>query len=377
MLPRGSPGDPLDELAQIGDRLAVVAAVGAGRVDDHGSYLSGRQPVPGSAAPAAVPTPRLGPGPRPRAFRLASPGGLGQPRDVRVLVTGAAGFVGGHLLPVLAERGHDVVATDVEVDVSDGEAVASSVARAAPDAIVHLAAQSSVARSGQEPLLTYRVNFLGTRAVLEAAARAPRRPRVLLVGSGEQYGVAAPGAPPFDEGAALRPRSAYARTKACADLLGAAHAARGLDVVRTRSFNHTGPGQADVFVASSFARQAVEIAAGRREPRMRVGNLDSVRDFLDVADVVDAYARLLEPSVPAGAYNVASGAGLRIGGLLEMILELADIDPEVTLDPARLRPTDHSVGDSTRLREVTGWSARTPLREALRRVIADWRERSS
>jgi GDP-4-dehydro-6-deoxy-D-mannose reductase len=108
-----------------------------------------------------------------------------------------------------------------------------------------------------------------------------------------------------------------------------------------------------------------------------VGNLDSVRDFLDVADVVNAYVRLLEPSVPAGVYNVASGEGIRIGDLLEMILDLADIRPEVTLDPARLRPTDHAVGDSTRLREVTGWRPRVPLREALRRVIADWRERTS
>jgi len=303
--------------------------------------------------------------------------GLGQPPGVRVLVTGAAGFVGGHLLPLLAERGHEVVATDREVDVAEPAAVAASVSHAAPDAIVHLAAQSSVALSGREPLLTYRVNFLGTRAVLLAAARAPRRPRVLLVGSGEQYGVAAPGAPPFDESAALRPRSAYARTKACADLLGAAHAAAGLDVVRARSFNHTGPGQADAFVASSFARQAVEIASGRREPRLRVGNLDSVRDFLDVGDVVDAYARLLEPSVPAGAYNVASGEGRRIGDLLELILELADVHPAVTVDPERLRPTDHAVGDATLLRSVTGWRPRVPFREAILRLLADWRERSS
>jgi GDP-4-dehydro-6-deoxy-D-mannose reductase len=296
---------------------------------------------------------------------------------VRVLVTGAAGFVGGHLLPVLAALGHDAVATDREVDVADDAAVEACVTRVAPDAIVHLAALSSVVLSGREPRLTYRVNFLGARAVLRAAARARRRPRVLLVGSGDQYGVSAPGAPPFDEDAPLRPRSAYARTKACADLLGAAHAAAGLDVVRTRSFNHTGPGQADVFVASSFARQAVEIAAGRREPRLRVGNLDSVRDFLDVADVVDAYARLLEPSVPAGVYNVARGDGIRIGDLLEMILDLAEIHPEMTVDPARMRPTDHAVGDSTRLRRVTGWRPRVPLRDTLRRVIADWQERSS
>jgi len=255
--------------------------------------------------------------------------------------------------------------------------VAEAVGRFAPDAVVHLAAISSVARSRREADLTYRVNFLGSRAVLEAVrSRAPRA-RVLLVGSGDVYGTAPPGAPPFRESDPLRPGSPYARAKACADLLGGHHARCGLDVVRVRSFSHSGPGQADAFVASSFARQLAEIGAGRREAVLRVGNLESVRDFLDVDDVVEAYPRLLSPRVPAGVYNVASGRGWRIGELLDRLIGHARVAPEVRVDAARVRPTDHSVGDATRLRETSGWQPRIDFGDTLARLLDDWRSRVS
>jgi GDP-4-dehydro-6-deoxy-D-mannose reductase len=291
------------------------------------------------------------------------------------MVTGAGGFVGRHLLPRLAADGHDVSGCDLEVDVTDPAAVGKAVAACAPEALVHLAALSSVARSHDAAAATYRVNYLGTRNALEAAAQAPARCRVLVVGSGDEYGTAAPGAPPFREDAPLRPRSPYARTKAAADLLAGAAAARGLDVVRVRSFNHTGPGQSETFVAASFARQCAEIAEGLRKPLVRVGNLESVRDFLDVEDVVDAYTRLLDPGCPAGVYNVASGRGRRVGELLDGLLDLAGVKAEIVVDAQRLRPADHSVGDATRLRTVTGWSPRVPFRTSLERLMAHWRSR--
>jgi nucleoside-diphosphate-sugar epimerase len=296
---------------------------------------------------------------------------------VRAFVTGAKGFVGRHLVPRLRRAGYEVVATDIELEVSNAPAVEAAVARATPALLIHLAAVSFVPESRADPERTYRVNFLGARAVLEAAARAAPGARVLLACSGDQYGPSAPGAAPFTEASPQRPRSPYAHTKVAADLLGDCYAARGLDVVRSRAFNHTGPGQTEGFVLPSFARQAVEIALGRREPVMRVGNLDSVRDFLDVEDVLEAYLALAAPGVPAGVYNVASGRAVRIGDALEAVLKHAGVAPRIEVVPERMRPTDQVVGDATRLREATGWEPRVPFDTTLERLVTHWRERLS
>lgn len=296
---------------------------------------------------------------------------------MRAFVTGGAGFVGRHLVPRLEREGWEVVSRDRELDVSDQAEVERALEWIKPGLVVHLAAISSVPESRREPTLTFRVNFLGTHALLEALAHKAPGARVLLVGSADAYGSAAPGSPPFRESSPLRPRSPYARTKAAADLLGAAYQARGLDVVRVRAFNHTGPGQSDAFVLPSFARQAAEIAAGKREPVLHVGNLDSMRDFLDVEDVIEAYLALSDRAVPAGAYNVASGVGRRVGDALEEILALAGVAPEIQTDPVRLRPTDSAAGDASRLREATGWEPRVPFETTLARLVADWRERVS
>jgi GDP-4-dehydro-6-deoxy-D-mannose reductase len=296
---------------------------------------------------------------------------------VRAFVTGSAGFVGRHLAPRLEAEGFEVLGRDREVDVTDVAALERAIAAARPDAVFHLAAVSSVAASMRHPELAFRVNYLGSRAVLDATARCAPGARVLLVGSSEEYGALGPGDPPVDEEAPLRPRSPYARSKAAADLLGAARARTGLDVVRARAFNHTGPGQSDAFVLSSFAKQLVEIASGRREPRLRVGNLDSVRDFLDVSDVVDAYVALVDRAVRPGVYNIASGIGVRIGDALEQLAEIAGVRPEVVVDPERLRPADVALGDATRLRRATGWAPRVPFPDTLASLVADWRGRLS
>jgi len=171
----------------------------------------------------------------------------------------------------------------------------------------------------------------------------------------------------------MAPRSPYAWSKAAAEWLGGLAAREGRDVVRVRAFNHTGAGQSERFVASTFARQVAEIAAGRRPPRMDVGNLSSLRDFLDVDDVVDAYLALLDPAVPADVYNVASGHGITVQSLLDELIAIAGIDPEIRVDPERFRPTDASVGDASRLRAATGWQPRRPLRETLSGLIEGWR----
>jgi GDP-4-dehydro-6-deoxy-D-mannose reductase len=171
----------------------------------------------------------------------------------------------------------------------------------------------------------------------------------------------------------LAPRSPYARSKAAAEVLGNEAAARGLDVIRLRPFNHTGAGQTPQFVASDFAKQVSEIAAGRRAPQMRVGNLDSLRDFLHVDDVLDAYLGLLDRSAPADIYNVASGEGTSIRDLLDMLCDIADVTPDVEIDPERFRPTDWVIGDASRLRKATGWKPTRMLRDALVELVEYWR----
>jgi GDP-4-dehydro-6-deoxy-D-mannose reductase len=293
---------------------------------------------------------------------------------MRVFVTGVAGFAGQRLKARLQAAGAQVIGTDLELDVADAGRVADAVAAARPDAIAHLAAISFVPEAIRNPRAVYRVNFLGAHSILEAARKISPGVRVLLVGSGHVYGSAEPGAPPFDEGSVLRPDSPYAWSKAAGDLLGGVYASRGVDVVRVRPFNHTGVGRPDHFVESSFARQIAEIEAGLRPPQMAVGNLDAVRDFLDVEDVIDAYLRLLDPGVPAGPYNVASGAGIRIRDLLDSLLAQTAVQPEVRVDQARWRPVDTSVGSADRLAQATGWAPAIPLREALKGLLDGWRE---
>ena len=296
---------------------------------------------------------------------------------MRIWVTGAGGFVGTRLVARLSAAGHEVHASDRELDVADAARVARGLARARPQAIVHLAALSSVSETAADPWAALRVNYFGARSVLAGAVREVPHARVLLVGSAQVYGSAAPGSPAFDERAPLRPASAYAWTKASADLLGAVHARRGLDVVRVRPFNHTGPGRPDRFVEASFARQIAEIEAGLRPPRIEVGNLDAVRDFLHVDDVIDAYVRLLDRSAPPGVYNVASGAGLAVGAILAALLALSPLGArvEVRMDRARWRPTETSVGRADRLAEKTGWAPRVPTSALWSELLDDWRRR--
>jgi GDP-4-dehydro-6-deoxy-D-mannose reductase len=294
---------------------------------------------------------------------------------MRVFVTGAGGFVGGHLLPRLRSEGVEVFASDREVDVTDRERVQTEIRKARPDALIHLAAQSSVAASFEDPLEAFRLNFLGSLNVLAAMNEEAPGGRVLLIGSADGYGSDTGGPQPIRESEPLRPESPYARSKAAAELLGRAAAEDGLDVVRVRSFTHIGAGQGDRFVASSFARQLVEIAEGLRDPILRVGNLDSVRDFLDVRDVVEAYWRLLDRDAPADVYNVASGRGVPLRRLLDELIALAGVEPQVEVDPKRYRPADHRVGDASRLRAATGWEPTVPLGQTLDDLVRYWRER--
>jgi GDP-4-dehydro-6-deoxy-D-mannose reductase len=314
----------------------------------------------------------------------------------RLLLTGATGFVGRHIAALLAEAhpGLELLGlvrpggtpasslpsgvAAVHADLMDPAAVEAAVARARPDAIVHLAAQSSPARSWSDPAGTLATNVLGLVHLLQALRQLSLAPRVLVVGSSEEYGAAPPEALPLGEEAPLRPASPYAASKVAQSYVALQyHLAHGLPIVRTRTFHHTGPGRGEAFAESSFARQLAEIEAGRREPVIEVGNLDSVRDFTDVRDVARAYWALLNEGRPGEVYNVATGVGVRLRDILDRLVALARRRVAVRVDPGRLRPADVPalVGDPSRLRAATGWEPRIPLERSLADLLDDWRRR--
>ncbi len=309
---------------------------------------------------------------------------------MRVLVTGANGFVGHHLCAALEARGHTVVAAGhsrqgggvLPLDLQDALSVRGVVDVARPDAVAHLAAQAFVPAAIADPWYTHDVNAGGTLRLLEAiragrAAGGPN-PRVLVAGSADVYGAQPPATFPLAETALLRAANPYAASKIAAESYALAAAGTyGMDVVVTRAFNHIGPGQDRRFAIASFALQLAAIAAGG-DPLLRVGNLDAERDFLDVRDVVGAYVLLLEGAgAPGEVYNVASGRAVALKEMLRQLVTIARVGVEIRDDPQRLRPSDTPllVGDARKLRAATGWEPAIPLAAALRDVYADARVR--
>ena len=302
------------------------------------------------------------------------------------LVIGAGGFVGSYLLRQLMEEGHRPGATKLpheslaidgvevyDLDLGDQAAVRRLLEAERPAQIYHLAAQSSVAVSWKKPELTVDVNIKGTLHLLEAVRSIEGyEPRILLVGSGEEYGYLREGACPIAETEPLRPGNLYAVTKACQNMLGSVYArAYGMGIVMVRAFNHIGPGQSPTFVAGSFALQIAEIEAGLRPPLMQVGNLEAKRDFSDVRDVVRAYTMLMEKGIAGETYNVGSGRAVPIRELLDTMLSLSRESIAVEQDPARMRPSDVPLieADTSKLREDTGWAPIYPLEETLTAML--------
>lgn len=306
----------------------------------------------------------------------------------RALVTGCNGFVGRALVGRLMAAGYEVWGVDrteadadfggkrcLRGDLTDAGFVASAIAEASPSCVVHLAAQSSVAKSFDDPTSTVRDGTMPALNVLETVRRGGTNARVLLVGSADEYGSVSPAQIPVREDVPANPESPYALAKVIQSQYGRMYTKLyGVDAVMTRSFNHTGPGQRDVFVLSSFAKQVAEIRRGKRVPDLEVGNLDVRRDFLDVRDVCDAYVVLLKKGRMGETYNVCSGNSYRVGDLLSQLCTLAGVHVSIRVDVSRLRPIDTPElrGDPSKIREHTGWTAKLPIQDTLKSLLDYW-----
>ncbi len=309
---------------------------------------------------------------------------------MRVLIVGASGFVGGHLVAECLARGDEVRGTLrpgeegsardrraqwSAADLLDGASLEGAIAGARPEGIVHLAGQANVAEAHRDPAGTFRANAEGTLRLLEAARRTAPAARIVVVTSAEVYGAVPASGQPISESAPLAPTSPYGVSKAAADLVAEAAARAGQHVVRMRPFNHIGPGQRPGFIAPDMAVQIAAIERGEREPAVRVGNLTAARDFTDVRDVARAYRDALDRGAAGAVYNVASGAATPIETVVRFFVDRARVPVRLEPDPARLRPSDVPVtrGDASKAARELGWRPRIALEESLAAVLEEWR----
>lgn len=310
---------------------------------------------------------------------------------MKALIIGGGGFVGRYLAEHLIQNlGWNTVLTklpseQVEIegceaynlDILDKDAVEALLVRQKPDAILHLAAQSSVAYSWKNPQLTTDVNVHGCLNVLDAVRDMENyAPKILLIGSGEEYGALPAGTSLVSETTPVSPGNPYAITKLTQTLFGQLYAkAYGMQIIMVRAFNHVGPGQAPQFVVSDFCKQAAEIAAGLRAPAMYVGNLSAARDFTDVRDVVRAYGLLVQYGKAGEIYNVGSGKAVVVEDLLKQIIEKSGAKITVEVDPAKLRPIEVPVirADITKLQRDTGWKPEITLEQTIKETLAYWK----
>ncbi|KPJ63215.1 MAG: hypothetical protein AMS15_01280 [Planctomycetes bacterium DG_23] len=312
---------------------------------------------------------------------------------MRALITGVLGFAGRHLARHLNEKGDEVFGLDLALqeepcleeiparvfscDITERSAVSEVIKQVRPEAIYHLAAVSSPPEARARPLVAWRVNFCGTINLYEAVRKSDLAPRILFIGSAAEYGLQLEGKP-LTENSRLLPQGPYAQSKAAADLASLAYFnAYGLEIIRLRPFNHTGPGQSAKFVASDFAR-AIALAEADLGPKVvKVGSLAAKRDFLDVRDVVRAYYLAFEHGKAGEVYNIASGCAYSIREILDVLLGMSRVSLEVEVEEERLRPGEEAVlqGSAEKFAGLTNWRPQIPFDATLKDLLDWWRER--
>lgn len=310
---------------------------------------------------------------------------------MKALIIGGAGFVGGYLINELSENGFEVHATCLEseniaekcevhrLDIMDKSSITDIFNKIMPDVVYHLAAQSSVAVSWSKPQLTAEVNVIGSINVLESfrKCRNSANIRLIMIGSGEEYGYIRPEACPLSEAEPLHPGNIYAATKACQEMIGEIYArAYELNIVMVRAFNHSGAKQSSTFVISDFCKQISEIEFSKKPPEICVGNLSAMRDFTDVRDVVRAYRLLADNGISGKIYNIGRGKAVSIQYILDTALSFTNVDIQVKTDPKRMRASDIPIiePDVSRIFADTGWKAEISVEQTIKDTLDYWRE---
>lgn len=314
---------------------------------------------------------------------------------MKALIIGAAGFVGSYLIQHLTTTynweihatklpNENIFSSEIcihNLNIMNPDEIRLLLIKIRPDYIFHLAAQSSVALSWKNPQLTVDINIKGTLNILDTIRTLENySPRILLIGSGEEYGYILPEETPVNEQVTPRPGNIYAATKTCQNILGNIYSrAYGMQLIMVRAFNHIGPNQAPIFVASDFCKQVAEIESGKKSPTLHVGNLSAKRDFTDVRDVVRAYGLLIQNGTAGETYNIGSGHAISIQELLDTILSLSTSEILVSTDPARLRPSDIPIieADISKLQETICWHPEISLKQTLFETLNYWREKQT
>ncbi len=326
--------------------------------------------------------------------------GIFREKLMNILMTGATGFVGSHLIEYLLKKEKDtsIFATRrhrsnlenvqhllkekrvrwLPMDITDSHSVSSVIKESKPDWCFHLCAQSFVPASWNAQKETMMSNVIGTIDLLEGMRILAPGASIQIAGSSEEYGMCKEEEMPIKEENTLRPLSPYAVSKVAEDLLGYQYSkSYGQRIIRTRGFNHTGPRRGQVFVCSDFARQIAEIEKGLREPVLYVGNLEAKRDFTDVRDMVKAYYLALEKGRAGDVYNICAGKVHSIQEILDLLLAKSKVKIKTEQDPSKMRPSDVPVlyGDSSKFRGVTGWEPKIPFETTLQDLLEFWRRK--
>jgi len=317
----------------------------------------------------------------------------------KILITGFSGFVSSYFIEHLEKENIkcEVLGIDIndpefiidnsknvkiqtkKIDLLDNGVLEKIIYSFQPGYVLHLASYSSVGFSWKNPSLSFQNNINIFLNLMEVIRAVNPLCRILSIGSSEEYGNVSSDNIPLKEELRLNPLSPYAVARVSQEQLSRVYCdGYGLDIVMTRSFNHIGPGQRDIFVISSFARQLVEIKRGIKKQRKLVtGDISVVRDFLDVRDVVDAYTRLFQDGVKGEVYNICSGNGVSLREVIDMLCEILEIEIELETDPNLIRPNDNKIiiGSNKKLKEATGWEQKIPLKKSLEDILNYWNER--